>query len=402
MVYQDIQNENTPSQKQPNLLQPPLLDRFFSFLIDYLILSPFVSFFIYLFFKDAISFWRANPDSPEQYALLGIVIFSLIFLFSAMQAAFIYFWKATPGQYYVKIYIIFEGPNHLIFWRALLRQAGFWTTPFFFGIPWIAMLSHPKRQTFYDRLADCQIVSLKSNPEIFSFENESRYWRSLLATLILFVGFLLGSVVWIKYESIVHGIASLKELEKKNYFCSELKDVQVSQRLPLAIAMNIVGQLSNHCLDQEADFVLWKQKESDTSLAYFAKSLTEENKETEAKYLAQACEGKEESLEAEASMGCRLANSFLTGEFEEIYASLKKDRSLLADTLKYEFSLILNKDTEAVAHFVKLRKYDTHRLMKKYLLSEMLNEKQSGDGRQPASADQIYDLEFADELVDDL
>ncbi|MBC7420310.1 MAG: RDD family protein [Bdellovibrio sp.] len=400
MVYQDFSSRNEVTEQHKKFLSPVILDRFFSFLIDYLVLSPFVSFFTYLLFHEAIAFWRANPDAPEQVSLISILAVSVVFLFSFFQAVFIYLWQATPGQYFLKIQIHFEHGN-LIFWRALLRQMGFWSSAILLGLPWLAIFTHPQRKTFYDRLADCQVVTFKKD-EGFSFENESKYWQSLLATLILFVGFLFAAVMYLKYEKIIQRVASFKQLEKQNFFCEELKDTFSSNRLQVAIAMNVVGQLSNNCLDREADFVLWKEKTSDTSLAYFAKSLTEPNEEIEQSYLVQACRREKDASFADSTFGCQLARTAQGGDYETMYLVLRKHKNILADTYRYEFSRLLNKDSDLQKNFTILQKYTSHNLVKKYLLSEMLEEKSSAGGRSPASDHSIFDESLAKKWIDEL
>ena len=402
MVYQDIQADNPDDQKQKIYYSPVLLDRFFSFLIDYMVFSPFVSFFSYFLFKDAILFWKANPEAPEEFSLIAILAISVIFMFSLMQATFIYAWGATPGQFFLKIRVRFDSEPNFIFGRALLRQIGFWSTPVFLGLPWLAMLSHPQRKTFYDRLADCELITPKRS-ESFSFESEFKYWRSLLATMIIFVGFLFATVVWLKYEKIVQRVSSFEKMQSQKFFCEDLKNIQVTQRLSMAVAMNVVGQLSNDCLDREADFALWKDKKSDLSLAYFAKSLTETDENLQTQYLTQACSDEDSETFKEKSFGCQLAQSSLTGDYEKMYVALQVRDGLLADTYKYEFSRELHKTEEIQRNFMTLQKYDEHRLVKKYLLKEMLNNQSSEGTRMPASdSTGIYDPDVAAEWVNDL
>lgn len=407
MVYQDFPPDSGHhSDSRLNSTQrenPVLLDRFFSFLIDYVVLSPFVSFFVYFFFKDAILFWRANPDAPEQFSLIAIIAVSGVVVFSLLQATFIYLWRATPGQYFLKMQIQFAD-GHLLFWRAFLRQFGFWCTPLFLGIPWIAMLSHPQHKTFYDRLADCRIVSFKSERG-FTFEAETKYWQSLLATLILFVGFLFASFIWTRYDRIIQRVASFQQLEKNNFFCEDLKSVSLGGRLQTAVAMNVVGQVTDDCLDREADFVIWKDKSADLSLAYFAKSLTEKNTKQETEYLNEACATETDLRFAESSLGCQLAQTSISQNYERMYARLATVDNLLGDTYRYEYGLALGKKMDVVKNFTTLKKYSTLKLVKRYLLSEMISEMSSekpAGGRAPASDQSIYDVDTAKEWISEL
>jgi hypothetical protein len=363
---------------------------------------------IFFLFKDAILYWRHNPEAPEQNLLLGVVVTTILFLFCFLQSVFIYFWQATPGQYFLKIRVQFTEPSTWTFWRALLRQIGFGISPLFFGLPWLAMLANPEGKAFYDRLADCQVVTLKNEINAFGFEGESKYWRSVLATLILFVGVLLTAAVWMQYQKVIQRVASFGEASKNNFFCADLKDVQISQRLQMAVAMNLTNQLSDDCLDKEADFALWKEKTEDLSLAYFAKSLTESNNEQEITYLKQACLGEENKAFRDQSFGCQVAGSFQKKQFSELYEKVGSQSGVLASIFRYELGLTLDKTKETAKNFKALEKYDSHRLIKKYLLSEMLNEKTTAPNRRPSSVEEsnsstkIFDAQLADQWMHDL
>lgn len=385
MVYRDLSGKNQAVSNQVKYeaeYKAPLLDRFFSFLIDYLLFSPFVSFFLFLFFKDALRYWKQNPTAPEQAALTLLLGGCYVVFFSFLQALFIRVWRATPGQYFLKIKIVFEHGNGLIFWRAFSRQIGFWISILFLGIPWMALMAHPQQKTFYDRIADCRVFSRKKSADFAGFEIEHRYWQSFMATLILFVGFILVAFMAAQFREIENRTESFKQHDKKDLFCAELKGVNPSSRLELAIAMNLVGQLSDDCLDRESDFVLWSDKKKDLSLAYYAKSLTEEDEDGESKYLFQACSDDPQAL------GCKISKAFQNAEFEKLYDEMKSQKSVLAATLVYELSGILGHNEDTQWGFSKLAGFDSSRLMKKYILKEILLHKAQPD-RIPASVEDI-------------
>ncbi len=401
MVFEDLSSnkKESPHFKNEFKFKVSLLDRFFSFLIDYLILSPFVSFILFLLFQDPLRYWRSTPSAPEQFSLTLLLAISYVFLFSLLQTFFLYRWRATPGQYYLKISLQFENDETFIFWRSLIRQMGFWFSFLLLGLPWLALLSHTKQKTFYDRLGECQVLSKKKETTFSDFENEYKFWQSFLATSMCFVGFLFLAFFYSSYENIEQRTESYRKYAKNKYFCKELNTITETSRLQFALAMNLVGQLSDDCLDKEADFVLWKQKKDDVDLAYFAKSMTEENRETEKKYLKQACQNDLKAL------GCTLAEAFLKADFNHLYASIKNKKTLLARTLTYELGLILNKDEDQKNNFKKLADFDTHRMMKKYLISEILSQQSPNLSRMPASNDKKQseiDSALALDLLEDL
>ena len=106
-----------------------------------------------------------------------------------------------------------------------------------------------------------------------------------MATMVVFVGLLFTAYVWKNYSKVVQRVASFADLQDKSFFCEDLKALSLDERLSVAVALNLADQLSDECLDKESDFVLWKQRKSDYSLAYYAKSLTVEDTKKEKTYL---------------------------------------------------------------------------------------------------------------------
>ena len=157
MVFQDINRSfelSVQSEKKPSA---HLIDRFFSFLIDYLVISPFVLFALYISFTEGFNFLRLNPQAPENNYFILIVSVTYIIYFSLIQSFFINIWSATPGQYFLKIKMDFVQSNSPIFLKAFIRQSSFWLSFVFLGIPLLQMLTNRKRHTFYDRVAGVSI-----------------------------------------------------------------------------------------------------------------------------------------------------------------------------------------------------------------------------------------------------
>lgn len=371
MVFRDISSSFELNNLNQKKSAAHLMDRFFSFLIDYLVISPFVLFLLYLTFSNGFIFWKSNPMAPENELFFVILSFGYILYFCLIQGFFITLWKATPGQYFLKIKIEFNESDDLIFIRAFFRQMAFWVSFLFLGIPFLSMLTNKKRRTFYDRIGDVSVVSTKNEVDFFTFEKEYKYWQSFMATLVLFVGFLASAFIWKTYSKVVQRNLSFSALQEKLFFCEELENVNSNERLQMAIALNLTNQLTDICLDREADFVLWKQKKSDYSLAYYAKSLTTNDNEKEISYLKQACYGQNTDKFSSLSLGCKISYSFLNNKTEELYSDLNDDNFLNA-SLKYELSLILKKSEEIESNFAKIEKYNSIKSVKKYQIIEML------------------------------
>lgn len=391
MVFDNFSADNTSSQKKVDHLnlenKASVLDRLFSFLLDYLILSPVVNFLILVFFKVEISVWKEYSYSAELQPTFVLLAFAYIFFFSLLQSLFAYYWLATPGQYFLKLKLQDEKPEGMRFLRLLLRQICFWISVALLGFPWLSVLAHAKQKTFYDRLSEFRVVSLKQNQKYLSFEFETKYWQALVATFMVFISILFLAYGWQQHQNIKSASYTFEKMKKQNYFCNDLKSIQLKDRLQTVIALNLVGQITDECVDREADYVLWKSRDHEQrSLAYYAKSLTEKEFKNEERYLLQACDGDKTKY-----LGCKLADAFLKDDMKSLYktlASAEFEKNLMISTLRYELGSVLEKHQDLSKNFQALKKYDTHLAVKRYLLSEILNSKfeKSSQERRPASA----------------
>lgn len=383
MVFPDIANSFDLNRLTSNKSPANIVDRFFSFLIDYLVISPFVLFLLYMTFSNGFNFLRAHPTAPENTSFILIFSFCYVVYFSLIQSAFITVWSATPGQYFLKIRIKFHMyekeagvfNKYQIFFKSFLRQFLFWTSFLLLGLPFLSMMTNKARRTFYDRVVEVSVTSKKNEPTFFNFEKEYRYWQSFTVTLVLFAVFFTIVLVWKNYTKIVQRSSSFAVLQDKRFFCEELEDIPPDERLQFAVALNLADQLSDVCLDKEADFAIWKQKKSDYSLAYYAKSLTTGDVDMEKKYLQQSCDGQNTQLYTSLPLGCKISYSFLNNKIAELYLGLNEE-NFLNHSLKYELGLILynaNKLTEIENNFVKIKKYNAFKLVKKYQVIETLS-----------------------------
>lgn len=401
MVFQDISKSFELKQTDLQDRTANLMDRFFAFLIDLSVILPFVFFLLYLTFTDGLNFWRSHPAAPENDSFALIIIFCFTVYFSLIQTIFIVLWKSTPGQYFLKIKIKTQDTNDFIYFRIFLRQFTFWWSFIFLGFPFLTMMTNKSRRTFYDRISNTFVVSQKEDGDDLIFDSEFRYWQSFMTTLTFFSSFLIVIFVWRQYHQVIQRNLSFIALDEKNYFCKELKNVEMNKRLSVAVALNLVNQLSDECLEKEADFVLWKQIESDSSLAYYAKSLTASDIDSEKAYQEQSCKGQNISKFSNLSLGCKISYSFINNKFEELYLELNED-SFLNDLLKYELSQIFDKNAEIKINFSKIKKYNEIKLVKKYQLIEILthNEFLNRERRPAAVNNEVIQQQNRDQNED--
>ena len=404
MVYDDIphqKNSIEPQAQTSKYYRASVLDRVFSFLLDYLVLSPVISFLILIFFQKEISIWSANTLTSELKAVFVLLAISYVVFFSFLQSLFIYFWQATPGQYFLKLKVVDQKADQgIYFFRILFRQLGFWSSFLLLGFPWISVLAHSEQKTFYDKLSETKVISLKAKPDFFTFEFETRYWQALMGTLMVFVSVILLALGWQQHQNIKASSYTFEKMRSDNFFCDDLKSVQFTERLQMVVALNLVGQIADDCVDKEADFVLWKSDNQELrSLAYYAKSLTEIEEKAENLYLESACQGYDRKV-----LGCKLATAFLDHELLDLYKSLKfpqASENFLTAVLRYEFGVELAQNDDQKANFKKLKNFDTHQLVKKYLLSEILDQypKSTGSGRSIAAEDNQINILSDDQIA---
>jgi uncharacterized RDD family membrane protein YckC len=382
MVFQDINHAGfVISQKSTSPSR--VIDRVFSFVIDYLVLSPFVMFALYFCFNNGFVYAKNNPLAPENDLFYAVMALSFVLLFALLQVLFCRIWMATPGQYFLKLRFEFEDSDSLSMVRLYFRQVLFWVSFLALGIPFLSVMTNKKRRTFYDQVADVSVVTDKSENYYLPFEQEFKYWRALVATLTVFLVFIVTSFIWSHYEQVVGRAHSFAQYQEQKFFCEDLGSVEYSKRLDTAVALNLVNQVSDDCLNREADFVLWKQKYDSYSMAYYAKSLTTDDSEKEAHYLEMACSSVKEGA---SELGCKLAKAFQSDDYEELYSGLN-DTTVLGAVLKYELAVQLNKNKDVAGSFENLAEFNDLKAMRKYELTELLTPKVQDEGasRAPAS-----------------
>lgn len=415
MVYQDISNENSQTTSTANheKKSASFFQRLLAVIIDYFIFTPVVSFLIVVFFSSGLRLYKQFPNSPEADYILLQCGFFFVFLFTFFQALFICYAKATPGQLFTKTYVEFQNPDFSLLLQSWLRQIGFFISIALLGVPFIAIFYHQKRQAFYERLTESRVLTLTdafSVPMVFG-DKERRYLGAGVATFFLFTLALGMLSLKNSYNQSVNAATTYENIRQvvqdKLQKCQELKDIKQQNRLNVAIALNMVGVLSDQCLDSEADFVLWhtfakNNEELDPSynhsMAYLAKFMTAATSEDEDRYSKAACASSQDR-------GCELASAFQTKSYNEFLAYLatqKKD--FLNDTLKYEISLLAQKPTEKL--FKDLEVYSSHKFVSKYLALEELDQlmaqfksQTQPSGRQPAQVEKIQPTQNLEEKL---
>lgn len=366
MVFPDLNSFEISEQKHKPLV--PI--RILSFVLDYFIFAPVISFLILVFFHSGVDIYRSFPKSAEAQSVFGYLVLGYVILSTFFQALFMSFIGATPGQYFLKLKVEFKNKQYPIFLQAWTRQLGFVISFLFLGIPFLKALADENGQCFYEKMTESQLVSrwpIDRNSYFFkAIDVDRKFWSASLATISSFLIMLGLVMLWKNYQFVLTSPDTYAKIKDKKKSCTEFVHLDSTDRLRYAIAMNLVGTVSDACLDQEADFVLWRNFTDDRALAYFAKFVSSSNERLERKYLQQAC------TEDKASEGCYWAATFTENNFAAIRNNPEMARTILGKVLLYEFAS--KGDTKKrLQDFNELKKYVNFKSVKKYLLLENLN-----------------------------
>lgn len=366
MVFPDL-NEIKYST---NKFKPSVPIRGLSVIIDYFIFAPVISFVLLVLFRNGLDIYKSFPSSAEAGSIFGILIIGFVVVATFFQALFITFLGATPGQHFLKLKIEFNitsrNENYPIFLQAWTRQIGFVASFMLLGIPFLKVLADENGQCFYEKMTDSQVVSMYPAPITLasqSFEIDRKFWSASLAALNAFLIFFAAVVFWKNYQNVLTSPSSYAKLKNKKKTCMEFISLNPTDRLRFAIAMNLVGTASDVCLDQEADFVLWRNFTDDQSLAYFAKFVSTKSEELESNYLKEAC------VDSQKSEGCYWAQIFINNDFKSISKNEEMNETILGQVLKYEAA---NKeDFKMRADLLgEMKKHSEFKSIKKYLVLE--------------------------------
>ncbi len=385
MVYVDLNSEyisnNKKNNSQNSLASIPM--RILSFIIDYLLFTPVISFLVIVFFNDGVRLYKDQSNTLDAMFMFGILAIIYVFFVTFFQALFITFNKATPGQFYLKIYIDFEQNEVPIFIRAFIRQVGFAISLLSFGIPFLQILIDLKRNAFYEKITNSitrsrYLTNEKSYFHFFNLENDRRYWASSISVFYVFILVVAAISVMQKYQYFLTTPFSYNKIKDKDLSglsvnseyskCQEFTKLKLEDRLSWMIPLNMVGVVSNDCLNKEADYALWNTYSSDLSLAYFAKFMTAEKPDLEQKYLKESCQNQNYLKLQKQSEGCYWSKIFLQKNYNEM--KIQKDNPLSL-VFNYELNEELTEDQKWQL-LLQLQSISEFKAVKKFIILEAM------------------------------
>ncbi|MBV2169875.1 MAG: RDD family protein [Bdellovibrio sp.] len=388
MVFPDLSAPaGTPHNynSTPNIPIASVADRFVALVLDFLILSPVISLFIAGLVRQTKTYFLLNAMSQEGVVAIFLVIASVIFLTTALQAFFLYFWQATPGQLFLQMRVVSypQRQTRLTLNQCFLRSF-LWCSGFtLLAIPYLEVASHPLRRAFHERASDTLVTTLKRNYDEGPLPLESRFISSWMRMSFLFL-LLFGVIGFFKtYHSLKVGAYREKDSQAP-FACKEIResDLLGTSRLDAALSLFLVNEISAECLDKEAEVSLWGDPVNSQGLAYLAKFMTAESSEQE-KYFDKVCEERTSSV-------CAMARYMREdGELEDLELADKTlwtTQLLLADekytSQDYVGSLKLIEDLQKVS--VLRSALEKRYVRSVWALNEMM-QTHSKKGRLPAS-----------------
>lgn len=304
MVYINL-SEDVHLETATETHRASAFSRFFSALLDYFILAPVITFVMVIFFRDSVKLITHISDSSSQAILFQLAFFAAM-LFTGVQTAFIYLYGATPGQNFLKLYITFEQKPSNLFFQIWFRQLGFAFSVLCLGLPFLAVVYHKKHRTFYDRLAECDVVS--TIPEargLATFtvhDTDKKYLSATVSAVMCFISFIFIFTALQSHDVLLEKSQITAKASSHLKKCFVIEDQNQQQRLKTVLALNILNLTSDDCALSEADEVLNRVKVSqkegppkaeNVSMAYFVKfyvgQKTAERSLNQAEYFKYAC-----------------------------------------------------------------------------------------------------------------
>lgn len=292
MVIPDLSAPETkPRQnKSESIAIASIADRFLAFILDFLIFSPIISLLIAGMVRHTKTYFLLSPTSQEGNVAAGLVVLMVMFFVTVLQAVFLYYWQATPGQLFLQLRVVPypKEQDRLSINQSILRSLMFCGGFVLFAIPFLEVVSHPLRRAFHERASDTMVVTLKKNPDEGPLPIESRFIASWMRMSFLFV-LLFGVLAFFKtYNSLISG--AYREKEAATYACKEIKenDLTGPARLDAALSLFLLNEISPECLEKEAEASLWGDPVNSQELAYLAKFVTTESTEQD-KYFDLIC-----------------------------------------------------------------------------------------------------------------
>jgi uncharacterized RDD family membrane protein YckC len=393
MVFPDLlAPEARPKNNDEHFPVAPVADRLIALILDFLIFSPVVSLFVASFLKQTRTFFLLSSSSQEAFVAALLLTGLVFFLVVLLQAVFLFFWQATPGQLFLQLRVVSyphgnRGAQERLTLNQCFLRSFLWCTGFLvLALPFLEVASHPLRRAFHERASDTAVMTMKKSYDEGPHPIESRFIGSwmrmsfLLLVLFLAIGFLQTYKGLLAGE--YRGATGMSLVES----CKEIKDTELkgSARLDAAFTMFLLDQISPECLNKEADVVLWNNPVQAEGLGYLAKFASAEQGQQD-KYYNKVCE--------DANSGICIMARYISGEDSLENLSKEDSRWHTAQFLKSDEAFAKGDYAGSLKLIEKLQKVSDLKepLEKRFVRSVWALQENLGlktKGRVPASSDE--------------
>ncbi len=355
-------------------------DRVLALVLDFLIFSPVVSFFMAGLLRQTKVYFLLDTRSLEGYLTIAFMLGFGFALIVFLQSLFMFFLQATPGQLFAQLRVVsYPVERRRITYPQALVRAGTWSLSFLLlGIPFFEILSHPLRRAFHERASDTMVITLKKHPDMGPLPIEEKFVSSWMRLSFLFVLLFFTAYAMRSYQRLIANQHFTPGTDK--LYCKEMsEDLVGPNRLDTAISLYLLGGISGECLGKEAEASLWSDPVNSQGLAYIAKYMTSDAA-SKKDYLQKVCAD-------EKSTECQLGR-YLAGEIRQLPKG--RDKLNLIKVLSVEEAYAKRNFSGSLAVISDLQSNPLFEeaIEKKFVRSMWsLNESLSKKGRMPASSE---------------
>ncbi|MGZ3743706.1 MAG: RDD family protein [Pseudobdellovibrionaceae bacterium] len=303
MVIRDLSfSETRPTARGPSFLSPaefplaPVTDRFLALILDFLIFSPVVSFFIAGVLRNLKIVLLLNSESEEAMVIWALFLIGIVGVSSLLEALFMYFWQATPGQKFMQLQVVSypqKNPGErLSLAQCLVRSLGWWLCLLMLGVAFLEILGHPLRRALHERASDTMVISHKREAPDFPLAIETHYIRSTLWAFYSCMFFVSLVFIGKTYRTAVREGLNGKTATVAKEGCASLSDEKYNgpKRLDLALALYLANEADETCVFNEAQNAVWAPVGEERSLGQLALALVSEDEKEAAAYRDKVCE----------------------------------------------------------------------------------------------------------------
>jgi uncharacterized RDD family membrane protein YckC len=341
--------------KKQKLGIAPVFDRVLAGVIDFFLVSPFIGLVCAPLLKQIQKSLIWENGYQELLVFVFILFVTVFFLIFVYQVCTLLIFSATPGQKSLKLLVSSAHGSRLTLGQATIRAFVFNVSVLFFALPFLEVLSHPRRRLLHDRASDTEVLTRKTEGEAPPYWFEVKFIRQVYAVFFLVLIVSVFQVANSLHKAAMKGDFRRAQLEKSNYLCAfEKSDAEKDfEDLDLMITSSLVGSLHRECLLSEADFAFWNAQDKSIPWAYLAKAMyyLPVDKSLAEQYFAKVCEMNKLEL-------CEVSQRFLGKlRFEKNSSNEVTDQFLISKILNFKEAKAFGKSNSAFDLLNELKKY---------------------------------------------